>query len=110
MTSTSTTSGIAGLIRQCERNCEKQIASEAKSNRKKFRYIKTKKRTGSNIGSITDESGVLTEGNRDPKQILRILFTVNNTESVPESPTSPKGLTLPPCKQAQLTNKAYRGI
>ncbi len=83
------------LIRKSKCNYEKKIASEAKVNPKRFfTYIRTKKKTKSNVGSLADENGVLTQ---DSKQMARILnknfasvLTVENNGTVPTSPTLPR--------------------
>ncbi len=84
------------LIRQRKRDYEKQIAGEAKSNPKKFfTYIRTKK-TKSNIGPLKDERDVLTQDSRQMVEILNknfaSVFTVENTQSVPEGPAPPMGI------------------
>ncbi len=85
------------LARQCKRDSEKQIAREAKTNPPKFiSYIRTKKKSKSNIGPLKDERGTLTQDNGRMVEILNknfaSVFTVENTESIPESPIAPRGL------------------
>ncbi len=86
------------LIRQCNRDQERQIAREAETNPKKFFiYIRTKKKSKRNIGPLKDESGALAQDNGHMVEILNknfaSVFTVENTESVPKSPVAPRGQT-----------------
>ncbi len=85
-------------IRQRKGDYEKLIAREAKSNPKKFFiYITTKKKTKINIDPLKDERDVLTQDSRQMVEILNknfaSLFTVENTQSVPEGPAPPMGIT-----------------
>ncbi len=86
------------LIRKCKRDHEKRIAIEAKTNPKKFfTYIRTKKNIKSNICPIANESGVLTQDSRQMAEILNTnfasIFTIENRETVPESPAPPIEIT-----------------
>ncbi len=59
------------LIRKSKRNYEKKIASVAKVNPKRFfTYIRTKKKTKSNVGPLVDENCVLTQDNKQMAGIL----------------------------------------
>ncbi len=80
------------LIRKIKRNYEKKTASEAKGNPKRFfTYIKTKKKTKSNVGPLADENGVVTQDNKQVAWILNknsaSVFTVEITATV-----LPKGI------------------
>ncbi len=82
------------LIRKSKRNYENKIASEV-NPKNFFTYIITKEKSKSNVGPLANENGVLTQ---DSKQIAGMLnkifafgFTVENTSTVPTSPTLPRG-------------------
>ena len=86
------------LIRRSKREYEKRIAREAKANPKKvFTYIRSKKKAKSNIGPLTNRNGVLTRDSRHMAEILNekfsSVFTIENTETVPESAAPPTGIT-----------------
>ncbi len=75
----------------------KKIARKVKTNPKKFfTYIRTKKKTKSNIGPLKDERGALTQDNETMIEILNknfaSVFTVENIESIPENTIAPRGL------------------
>ncbi len=87
------------FIRKSKRNYGKKIASEAEVNPKRFfTYIRTKKKSKSNVGFLADENGVLTQDNKQMAEILKkkktsrlSVLTVENTTTVPTSPTLPRG-------------------
>ena len=86
-----------GLIRTSKRNYEKRIARDAKTNPKQFfTYIRTKKKVKSNVGPLRDETGELVQDNKNMAGILNrnfaTVFTIENTESMPDSPAPPRGI------------------
>ena len=77
------------LIRTSKRNHEKRIARESKTNPKQFfTYIRAKKTVKSNVGPLTDDSGVITQDCKNMALILNksfaSVFTVETTASIPE--------------------------
>ncbi len=74
-----------------------KLRAKPSPTRQFFTYIRTRKKTKSNIGLLKDEGDVLTKDYKQMEEILNrtfaSVFTVENTHTVPECPAPPRGLT-----------------
>jgi ribonuclease P/MRP protein subunit RPP40 len=85
------------LIRRGKHNYESQIARDVKANSKKFfAYIRSKRKTKSNVGPLSDERGELTQDSEKMASILNInfasVFTREHEITSPTTPLPPRGI------------------